>query len=202
MGAASKWLKGDRQTNFGTLNFWANPFFGIWNPFFMILRPRTQRNHPLQPISRPCSIEKYPSSRMANRYTRIFDAGGKGRIWMIFQRFFGSRGGRASGQLDQGVENPSGRDPPTNLNSDFGVTIASISIWRILLTIWCKLMPMRPKPAFACSSNVFGPGTGPPSVRLASHSSRKMYHLDANSLDHFDFPLFLKGSENRVQGGC
>ena len=32
--------------------------------------------YPLQPISRPCSIEKYSSSRMANRYTRIFDAGG------------------------------------------------------------------------------------------------------------------------------
>ena len=32
--------------------------------------------HPLQLISGPCSIEKYPSSRMANRYTRIFDAGG------------------------------------------------------------------------------------------------------------------------------
>ena len=30
----------------------------------------------LQPISRPCSIKKYPSSRMANRYNRIFDAGG------------------------------------------------------------------------------------------------------------------------------
>ena len=26
-------------------------------------------------ISGPCSIEKYPSSQMANRYTRIFDAG-------------------------------------------------------------------------------------------------------------------------------
>ena len=31
--------------------------------------------NPLQPISRPCSIEKYPSSRMANRYARIFDVG-------------------------------------------------------------------------------------------------------------------------------
>ena len=31
--------------------------------------------YPLQPISGPCSIEKYPSSRMANRYTCIFDAG-------------------------------------------------------------------------------------------------------------------------------
>ena len=30
---------------------------------------------PFQPISGACSIEKYPSSRMANRYTRIFDAG-------------------------------------------------------------------------------------------------------------------------------
>ena len=30
---------------------------------------------PLQPLSGPCSIEKYPSSRIANRYTRIFDAG-------------------------------------------------------------------------------------------------------------------------------
>ena len=32
--------------------------------------------NPLQPISGPCSIGKYPSSRMANRYARIFDAGG------------------------------------------------------------------------------------------------------------------------------
>ena len=32
--------------------------------------------HPLQPISRPCSIEKSISSRMATRYTRILDAGG------------------------------------------------------------------------------------------------------------------------------
>ena len=30
---------------------------------------------PLQPLSGPCSIEKYPSSGMANRYTRILDAG-------------------------------------------------------------------------------------------------------------------------------
>ena len=35
----------------------------------------THRFHPLQPIFGACSIEKYPSSRMANRYTRIFDAG-------------------------------------------------------------------------------------------------------------------------------
>ena len=27
-------------------------------------------------MSGPCSFEKYPSLRMANRYTRIFDAGG------------------------------------------------------------------------------------------------------------------------------
>ena len=31
--------------------------------------------NPLQPISGPCSIEKYSSLRMANRYTRIFDVG-------------------------------------------------------------------------------------------------------------------------------
>ena len=36
--------------------------------------------HPLQPLSGPCSIEKYPPSRMANRYTRIFDAGGFGGL--------------------------------------------------------------------------------------------------------------------------
>ena len=55
----------------------ANPFLMIWDAFFMILGPRPQRHHPLQHISGPCSIEKYPSSRMANRYTRIFDAGGQ-----------------------------------------------------------------------------------------------------------------------------
>ena len=54
----------------------ANPFLMIWDSFFMILKVYTRRPHPLQPISRPCSIEKYPSSQMANRYTRIFDAGG------------------------------------------------------------------------------------------------------------------------------
>ena len=36
--------------------------------------------HPLQLISEACSIEKYPSSRMANRYTRIFDAGWSGNL--------------------------------------------------------------------------------------------------------------------------
>ena len=35
---------------------------------------RTPDGHPFQPLSGPCSIEKV-SSRMANRYTRIFDAG-------------------------------------------------------------------------------------------------------------------------------
>ena len=29
----------------------------------------------ISPISGPCGIEKYPSSRIANRYGRIFDAG-------------------------------------------------------------------------------------------------------------------------------
>ena len=53
-----------------------------WKMFFFQTgcRAVTQESHgvhPLQPISRPCSIEKYPSSRMANRYTRIFDAGGQ-----------------------------------------------------------------------------------------------------------------------------
>ena len=42
--------------------------------FLFVSRPMA--DYPLQPISGPCSIEKYPSSRMANRYTRIFDAGG------------------------------------------------------------------------------------------------------------------------------
>ena len=37
--------------------------------------PSSPDVQPLQPISGPCSIEKYPSSWMANRYTRIFDAG-------------------------------------------------------------------------------------------------------------------------------
>ena len=40
---------------------------------FCVIVPRCP--HPPQPISGPCSIEKYPSSRMANRYTCIFDAG-------------------------------------------------------------------------------------------------------------------------------
>ena len=37
----------------------------------------THRFHSFKSISEPCSIEKYPFSRMANRYTRIFDAGWK-----------------------------------------------------------------------------------------------------------------------------
>ena len=42
---------------------------------FQAVCQRPISDYPLQPISRPCSIEKYSSSRMANRYTRIFDAG-------------------------------------------------------------------------------------------------------------------------------
>ena len=34
-------------------------------------------------------MEKYPSSRMANRYTRIFDAGGKGIFFCMCCRFLG-----------------------------------------------------------------------------------------------------------------
>ena len=41
----------------------------------MVQLVRDPAVNPFQPISRPCSIEKYPSSQMANRYTRIFDAG-------------------------------------------------------------------------------------------------------------------------------
>ena len=39
---------------------------------------------PLQPISGPCSIEKHPSLQMANRYTRIFDAGGLFVVFFCF----------------------------------------------------------------------------------------------------------------------
>ena len=48
----------------------------LFNGFSSHYPARPQRHHPLQPISRPCSIEKYPSSPMASRYTRIFDADG------------------------------------------------------------------------------------------------------------------------------
>merc|ERR1711965_677021 len=41
--------------------------------FLFVSRPMA--GYPLQLISGPCSIAKYPSSRMANRYNRIFDAG-------------------------------------------------------------------------------------------------------------------------------
>ena len=41
----------------------------------VFLCPWTHQVHSLEPISEPCSMEKYPPSRMANRYTRIFDAG-------------------------------------------------------------------------------------------------------------------------------
>ena len=51
MGAASKWARGGRQTHLGTFNFWANPFLLIWDPFFMILRPRDPVVKPFQPIS-------------------------------------------------------------------------------------------------------------------------------------------------------
>ena len=55
---------------------WEMCFFFKW-----VVEPLESHGvHPLQPISRPCSIEKYPSSRMANRYTRIFDAGGKDQV--------------------------------------------------------------------------------------------------------------------------
>ena len=43
-------------------------------PFYDFVRVATAGN-PLKPISRPCSIEKYPSLRLANRYTCILDKG-------------------------------------------------------------------------------------------------------------------------------
>ena len=51
------------------LTFGQNPSLSIWDTFFLILGPRDPVGNPLQPISRPCSIAKYPSSSMANRYT-------------------------------------------------------------------------------------------------------------------------------------
>ena len=42
------------------------PIYALWGPCSL----------EKQLISGSCSIDKYPSSRMANRYTRIFDAGG------------------------------------------------------------------------------------------------------------------------------
>ena len=44
--------------------------------FKWVFKPLTSTSHRWQPLSGPCSIEKYPSARMANRYTCIFDAGG------------------------------------------------------------------------------------------------------------------------------
>ena len=64
-GAASKWARGDWQTSFGILNFWANPFFNDLGLLFMIFYVEPRPPNPLQPISRPCHIEKYLSSRMA-----------------------------------------------------------------------------------------------------------------------------------------
>ena len=49
-------------------------FADLGSPFYKFCRC-TLTVQPLQPISRPCSKEKYPSSRMANGYTGIFDAG-------------------------------------------------------------------------------------------------------------------------------
>ena len=64
-----------RQTHLGTLNFWAKPLFDRFEYLFLDLGTSSPGCQPFQPISRPCSTEKYPSSRMGNRYTRIFDAG-------------------------------------------------------------------------------------------------------------------------------
>ena len=82
--------------------------------------------HPLQPISGPCSIEKYPSlgmeypsSRMANRYTCIFDAGGQNVTFSIvsvvvayiFRFSFVCRAGHGAGLLGFG-HGCSARQPP------------------------------------------------------------------------------------------
>ena len=50
-------------------------FLDAYLPSYDDFRRFEPRCPPLQPISGPCSIEKYVSSRMAKRYTRIFDAG-------------------------------------------------------------------------------------------------------------------------------
>ena len=51
-------------------------FLDAYLPSYDDFRRFEPTRAPLQPISGPCSIEKYPSSRMASRYNRIFDAGG------------------------------------------------------------------------------------------------------------------------------
>ena len=58
------------------------PLFDDLGPLF---HDASHGVHPLQPISGPCSIEKYPSSRMANRYTRIFDAGGQKQFKVVIR---------------------------------------------------------------------------------------------------------------------
>ena len=50
--------------------------------FSSVQLPRTYCVHFLRPISRPCSMEKV-SSRMVNRYTRIFDAGGLTQLLVL-----------------------------------------------------------------------------------------------------------------------
>ena len=49
----------------------------------MIQSPRTHRVQPLQLVFRPCSIEKHPSSGVANRYTPLFDAA-RQTLWPSF----------------------------------------------------------------------------------------------------------------------
>ena len=64
--------------------------WGVTTTFLMLLdlRGATVAN-PVQLSSGPCSIERYVSSRIANRYisTRIFDAVGKGTKRQLFASF-------------------------------------------------------------------------------------------------------------------
>ena len=85
---------------------------------FQAVNQRPIADYPLQPISRPCSIEKSISSRMANRYTRIFDAGGQARH-SVFSSSVDSQltladANRSHGQQSRG-ERPQGPGPQSSL---------------------------------------------------------------------------------------
>ena len=77
-GPLQKLARGDRQTHFGTFNFWGNLDFSDFGSklihFLDFLTGDTLVHSP-QTHFHTLQYRKSMSSRMPNRYTRIFDAG-------------------------------------------------------------------------------------------------------------------------------
>ena len=73
-GAAPKWARGDRQTNFGTLNFGCEHPVDDLGYLFHKLCALAATANPSNPFPIPAALKSI-LSRQSNPYTRIFDAG-------------------------------------------------------------------------------------------------------------------------------